>query len=135
MTTTSTTDVMLTPPAPVALSASANGEAAPEQSGSVFSWESVSYGVGAGAKSKEILTENSGFVQGGELCAIVGPSGSGKTSTLVGIGECTEADQYGIMYKLHDHMSEFFGKTLSAYTIQGDATPARACSPTTGAHC
>jgi len=49
---------------------------------SVFAWESVTYGVGKGKKSKEILKGISGSLNGGEVCAILGPSGSGKTSLL-----------------------------------------------------
>jgi Fe-S cluster assembly ATPase SufC len=45
----------------------------------------VTYGVGTGAKSKEILRGISGSLggsAGAEVCAILGPSGSGKTSLL-----------------------------------------------------
>ena len=49
---------------------------------SVFSWSDVTYGVGSGKKSKEILRGMSGSLDGGEVCAILGPSGSGKTSLM-----------------------------------------------------
>jgi ABC-type multidrug transport system ATPase subunit len=49
---------------------------------SVLSWSDVTYGVGSGKKSKEILKGISGSLSGGEVCAILGPSGSGKTSLL-----------------------------------------------------
>ena len=49
---------------------------------SVFEWHDVKYGVGKGAKSKEILHGISGSLDGGEVCAIMGPSGAGKTSFL-----------------------------------------------------
>ena len=53
---------------------------------SVFQWRDVTYGVGVGNKSKEILKGISGSLgghaDGGEVCSILGPSGSGKTSLL-----------------------------------------------------
>ena len=49
---------------------------------SVFEWHDVTYGVGKGVKSKEILHGISGSLDGGEVCAIMGPSGAGKTSLL-----------------------------------------------------
>lgn len=49
---------------------------------STFTWQGVSYGVGEGKKSKEILSDISGSLQNGEVCAILGPSGAGKTSLL-----------------------------------------------------
>ena len=49
---------------------------------SEFTWSDVTYGVGMGKKSKEILKGISGGLKGGEVCAILGPSGSGKTSML-----------------------------------------------------
>ena len=49
---------------------------------STFTWADVTYGVGTGKKSKEILKGVSGSLGGGKTCAIIGPSGAGKTSLL-----------------------------------------------------
>lgn len=49
---------------------------------STLTWSDVTYGVGKGKGSKEILKGISGSLSGGEVCAILGPSGSGKTSML-----------------------------------------------------
>ncbi len=51
---------------------------------STFAWRGVSYGVGKPGtkKEKQILSDVSGEVSGGEVMALIGPSGAGKTSLL-----------------------------------------------------
>lgn len=60
----------------------AEGASESHQSGSKFTWEGVSYGVGSGKREKQILSDITGSLSSGEVCALIGPSGAGKTSLL-----------------------------------------------------
>lgn len=45
-------------------------------------WRNLCYSVTSDKESRAILNNANGFVDGGELCAILGPTGSGKTTLL-----------------------------------------------------
>ncbi|TPX54706.1 hypothetical protein PhCBS80983_g05815 [Powellomyces hirtus] len=93
----------------------------------VLAWRDLSFsvpakGAGSGADApRTILLDNvSGFVQSGEMLAVMGPSGAGKSTFLDTLSGRRRGEQYRGSVRL-DGTTEFPIRHLSSYVEQDDA--------------